>query len=265
MPVEYSYYLPMPHHVQSKRSYPFLTAELVTLKSSVEEWIGVTIGDAELDEAIMVYNESRQLLRQLDDLRKEEDTPVTGEDAMLVAVTSQFIDKKDHSKALKEVLLKLPGVDRSRDLGQRLMILGSENDDLPFVRMVESVGATIVADDHCTGTRYYWNQVVPQEDRLAAIAARYIDRPACPTKDWPVRTRIPHILSMAKNHEVAGAIIIQQKFCDPHECDIPAIRKELEAADFPCLFLELDVTVPIGQFKIRVEAFLETLGMEDLF
>lgn len=265
VPVEYSYYLPMPHHVQSKRSYPFFTAELATLKSSVEDWIGVTIGDAELDEAIAVYNESRQLLRQLDDLRKESDTPITGEDAMLVAVTSQFIDKKDHSKALKDVLQKIPGADRSRDLGQRLMILGSENDDLPFVRMVESVGATIVADDHCTGTRYYWNQVVPQEDRLAAIAARYIDRPACPTKDWPVRTRIPHILSMAKNHEVAGAIIIQQKFCDPHECDIPAIRKELEAADFPCLFLELDVTVPIGQFKIRVEAFLETLGMEDLF
>jgi benzoyl-CoA reductase subunit C len=33
----------------------------------------------------------------------------------------------------------------------------------------------------------------------------------------------------------------------------------------PTLFLEFDVTVPIGQFKIRVEAFLEMIGEEDLF
>jgi len=31
------------------------------------------------------------------------------------------------------------------------------------------------------------------------------------------------------------------------------------------LFLEFDVTVPIGQFKVRVEAFLEMFVEEDLF
>jgi len=31
------------------------------------------------------------------------------------------------------------------------------------------------------------------------------------------------------------------------------------------LFLEFDVTVPIGQFKVRVEAFLEMLHEDDLF
>jgi len=64
---------------------------------------------------------------------------------------------------------------------------------------------------------------------------------------------------------VQGAIIIQQKFCDPHELDIPAIRKALEDAGVKTLFLELDVTVPVGQFKIRVEAFLEMLAEDDLF
>ncbi len=265
VPVDFTYYLPMPHHVQSKRSYPFLTGELEDLKGALEKWLGATIENDALDEAVGVYNRNRALLRELDDLRKEDDPPVTGEQAMLAAVTSQFVDKADHNKALEGVISKLASKRVDRETGSRLMILGSENDDLPFVRMVESSGATIVADDHCTGTRYFWNKVVPGENRLAAIAARYIERPACPTKDWPVRTRTPHILKMAKEHNIDGAIIIQQKFCDPHECDIPAIRKALEAEDFPCLFLEFDVTVPMGQFKIRVEAFLETLGMDDLF
>jgi benzoyl-CoA reductase subunit C len=59
--------------------------------------------------------------------------------------------------------------------------------------------------------------------------------------------------------------LIQQKFCDPHELDIPAIKKAFNENGIKTLFLEFDVTVPIGQFKIRVEAFLEILNEEDLF
>jgi len=39
----------------------------------------------------------------------------------------------------------------------------------------------------------------------------------------------------------------------------------LEDEGLITLFLELDVTVPVGQFKTRVEAFLEILEEEDLF
>ena len=59
---------------------------------------------------------------------------------------------------------------------------------------------------------------------------------------------------------------MQQAFCDPHEADTPALRQLLEGNDIPVYFLEFDVTVPIGQFRIRLEAFLEQLtGLEGLF
>ena len=41
-----------------------------------------------------------------------------------------------------------------------------------------------------------------------------------------------------------------------------ALENELK---IQTLFLEFDVTVPIGQFKTRVEAFLEIIREEDLF
>jgi benzoyl-CoA reductase subunit C len=43
------------------------------------------------------------------------------------------------------------------------------------------------------------------------------------------------------------------------------LRKYLDENGIPNLFLEFDVTVPLGQFRIRVEAFLEMIGAEDLF
>jgi len=147
----------------------------------------------------------------------------------------------------------------------RLMLIGSENDDTTFVKMVEDSGADIVIDEHCTGTRYFWNEVEPQPDRLAAIAARYIDRPPCPSKDWPERRRVPHIMTLAQDYGVQGAVLIQQKFCDPHEFDMPAIADALKKEGIPSYNLEFDVTLPMGQFKIRMEAFLEMLRGEELF
>jgi len=76
---------------------------------------------------------------------------------------------------------------------------------------------------------------------------------------------LPHILKLAKDYNVQGAIIIQQKFCDPHELDIPATVKMFKENNIPTLFLEFDVTVPIGPFKTRVEAFLEMMTEEALF
>src|SRR4030066_289223 len=206
---------------------------------------------------------SRRLLHQVYSTRKQENPPLTGEEAMEMVISNQMTDKSEHNQALGDLVKNLEGRKLDRQTGTRLMQIGSENDDIPFIHMLESLNATVVIDEHCTGTRYFWNEVVTQNDLIKAISKRYIDRPPCPSKDWEVRRRIPHILSLAKEYQVSGAILIQQKFCDPHELDIPAIAKALETNGIRTLFLEFDVTVPIGQFKTRCEAFLEILQQEE--
>jgi len=266
VPVKYSYYLYVPHGIQTRHAYPYLRGELEEFKKSLEEWTGKNITNKDLDHAIDAYNTNRRLMKQVYELRKKPNPPLTGLEAMEMVVSSQLTDKEEHSRALKDLLEKLPQRKTGRETGTRLMILGSENDDTEFMNMVESLGATFVIEDHCTGSRYFWNEVIPQKDRLSAIAARYIDRPACPSKDWPERTRLPHIAKLAKDYNAQGVLLIQQKFCDPHELDIPAIRSYLEKNGIPTYFLEFDVTVPAGQFRTRVEAFLETFQLPtDLF
>jgi len=265
IPTDYSYYLPMPHHVQSPHAAPFLKKELEIFRDSLEEWLGRKIEDDAIRDAIDVYNTNRRLTHQLYDLRKGDNPPMTGEEVMEVVLASQMVDKREHNAALEALLGKLGSREINRPAGTRLMILGSEDDDIEFLNMVESSGATFVVDEHCTGTRYFWNEVETNGDLMGSIADRYVKRPPCPTKDWPERRRTEHILHLAKDYDVAGAIIMQQKFCDPHEIDVPALTKALKDTGVKTLFLEFDVTVPIGQFKVRVEAFLEMLQQDDLF
>jgi len=264
IPVDFKYYLPHPMHVQSPQAIPYLKEELKEFKKAVEEWTGKEITEEDLKRGIEIMNTNRRLLQQVYELRKQPNPPLTGLEAMLMVVSSQMVHKREHNKALEELLERLP----SRNLdepGERLMIVGSEDDDTEFVAMVEDLGSRIVIDEHCTGIRYFNTLVNTNGDPLGSIAERYVKRIPCPSKDWPQRTRLEYIIKIAKDYDVQGAVIIQQKFCDPHEIDIPSIKQAFEDNGIPTIFLELDVTVPIGQFKTRVEAFLEIIREEDLF
>ena len=266
----WSYFLPMPNHVQSKRAVPFLKEEYKLLIGKLEELTGKKITDDDLRKGIELMNDTRRVMKEIYEFRKKENPPMTGTEAMYMTCAQFFTDAREFLEVAEAVKVELATRKLDRDPGKRIMLVGSENDDIEYIDMIEhlgdreSVGCTLVVEEHCTTTRYFWDLVDESiEDSLEAIAKRYVDRTPCPTKDWPKRTRLDRILELAKDFNVDGVIVIQQKFCDPHETDIPFVRKHLEDNGIPTYFLEFDVTVPSGPFAIRTEAFLETLGMED--
>lgn len=263
--VKWDYYLPMPNDVQSPFAKKMHYEEVQKFRAFLGVTSGRKISDADLNGAIETVNKNRRLLKQLFDYRKEENPRVTGLEALYASITAQFVDKEEHNRELERVIAEVEKRQRDRDEGVRVMTIGSENDDCGFMAMIESVGCTIVIDDQCSGTRYFWNEARVQDDPIASIADRYCERPACPTKDYPAHTRFDHVLKLAKDYNARAAIFLQQKFCDPHEGDYPDLKKHLEANGIPTLFLEFDITNPLGPFRIRVEAFLETLREEELF
>ena len=198
-------------------------------------------------------------MKQVYEFRKADNPAITGAEALEMVLAGQLMDKAEHTKLLEQLLEELPNKAAERETGARLMLVGSEMDDIDFIRMTEDLGATFVIEDHCTGTRYFWNEVIPDDDRLAAIAARYIDRQPCPSKDWTEHYRFPTILEFARDYNVQGVLLHQQKFCDTNAFDVPALQRMFDENGIPTIFLEFDITVPFGQFRTRMEAFLEML------
>jgi benzoyl-CoA reductase subunit C len=266
----WSYFLPMPNHVQSKRAIPFLKEEYKLLIEKLEELTGKKITDNDLRRGIEIMNKVRRVMKDIYEFRKQDNPPITGTEAMYMTCAQFFTDAREFLEVAEEVKKELETRKLDREVGKRIMLIGSENDDIEYLEMIEtlgereSVGCTVVIEEHCTTTRYFWTEVNEKiEDPLEAIATRYCQRTPCPSKDWPMRTRLHRILSFAQDFKADGAILVQQKFCDPHETDIPFIRRFLEENGIPTYFLEFDVTVAAGPFAIRTEAFLETLEAED--
>ena len=284
IPSAYNHYLYMPSNLQSPSARICLEEELQEFKSTLEKWTGKVITEKALSEAVETCNLNRRLLRKLYELRKSDPPAISGAETMRIVLASMFMDKKEHSKLLEQLLEELSNTPRKITSGPRVMVLGSENDDTELVELTESLGANVVIDDHCTGSRYFWNEVIlpspsrgegqacpersewgegePTDKLLQAIASRYIDRPPCPQKDLRERRRFAHILKLAEEYKVQAAVLIQQKFCDPHEFDIPPLQELFQQKGIPSIFLEVDLTTPVGQFRTRIEAFLETMQLE---
>ncbi|UCG84408.1 MAG: 2-hydroxyacyl-CoA dehydratase [Dehalococcoidia bacterium] len=259
VPIDFTYYIYMPTHALNPQAKPFLANEYADFKEALEKWGGVRITSDDLDRAIEVYNRNRSLIKKVYEFRKADNPAITGAEALEMVLAGQLMDKEEHNKLLEQLLEELPNRAVSRETVARLMLVGSEMDDVDFIRTTEELGATFVIEDHCTGTRYFWNEVIPEEDRLAAIAARYIDRQPCPSKDWSEHYRFPTILEFARDYNVQGVLLHQQKFCDTNAFDVPALQRMFDGEGIPTIFLEFDMTVPFGQFRTRIEAFLEML------
>lgn len=264
VPTPYFRHVYTPAYVESPRATSVLHGDLAFYRRALEEWTGNTITDEALDRTITVYNTNRQLMRQVYELRRGDNPLVSGTEAMEMVLSSQIMDKEEHNRLLMEVIDNLPQRKDRGNPGVRLMLLGSDTSDTELVRLIESLGATVVIDEHCSGSRYFWNQVIPQEDRLLAIAHRYLDKPRCPLKDTRFRRRIAHISQMAEDYNVKGAIVVLQKFCHGHQYDTSPITSALKQRYIPTHIVELDTTIPVGEFKTRIEAFLDTFHPTDM-
>ena len=260
-PVAFSYFLAVPHSTQSVGRYEYLAEEYRGFTAALEKWTGKAITDADLDRGIEAFNTNRTLIRKIFEYRQPDDPLVTGAEALDLALCAQIMDRAESNKMMQEVLEKLPDRKMDRETGTRLMIVGSVNTDREFMKLVEEeldLPATIVIDDTCSGIRYNFNDVTPQEDRLMAISLRYNNRPPCPNKDWPKRRRMPFINRLIKTYNVEAVILYNHKFCQPHQLDNNYIEEQLVEQDMPCLRLEFDIRIPKGQIRTRVEAMLET-------
>jgi benzoyl-CoA reductase subunit C len=256
----YMHHVYIPIYPQGHGAIPLLRGEMAVFKKSLEEWTGKVITDEALDRAIEIYNTNRRLLRQLYELRRADDPPVLGSEAMDIVLAGQIMDKAEHNRLLEAYLSRLPAWSDKRSSRIRLMLIGSETYDTRLEKLIESLGANVVTDELCNGSSYFWNEVIPQKDRLMALTLRYLDKYHCAIKDNRYRRRTSRIQNLAEDYNVQGAIIAMQRYCAPNGFDNPFVADALKDRLIPFHFMELlDTTFPVGENLNRLEAFIDML------
>jgi benzoyl-CoA reductase subunit C len=257
-PYSYSLYVP---HMTHQASFDFFQKEIEILKMGLEQFVGRSASEEDLTKAISQHNRSRALLRELYELRKPQPPLISGTEIMRVLVAGMTIPIQEFNELLEDVLVEVHNRKPGTDSKPRLLISGSEVDDDSLIRLVEECGAHVVMDDLCTGSRFFWNEVDPSKGAIVGLAERYLGV-TCPRTYRPGKAaqRFSYLGDFIRDWKAQGVILYTIRFCDTYQLDAPEMKDYIQSLGLPVLLLEdTYITSPLGQWKTRVEAFLETI------
>jgi len=229
------------------------------LKKHLEQVTGTEVTKQALSSSIALYNRYRGFLRKLYDLRAKSPTPLTGTEAFTALLGTMLVPKEDAVTMLERLIGEIGDRKDTPAEGVRVLVTGTDVDDVSFYAMLEGCGATVVADDMCTGSRYLWKTVEERGDPVEALARRYLFNFPC-SRTSPSDERYDHMTKLARTYDAKGIVMPVMSFCDAHCFDAPYVLEKLKEQNIPALRIELDHTLGgLEQVRPNVEAFVEII------
>ncbi|MFA5536844.1 MAG: 2-hydroxyacyl-CoA dehydratase family protein [Bacillota bacterium] len=245
-----------PINLAASGAADYTVAELKKVVNKVSELRGKEITEEDLRKAILTSNKVRRLVSRLEKLRPYYPS---GFIASLVRV-AQLAPRPEYIKTMDKILPRLEDIQNiARENKIRVLISGAvfENEDLH--NQLEELGARVVADDSCSGYRYFAELTEEDLNPFEAIANRLIKRPNCPCRHKGVAERANYLSQLVEERKAQGVIIALRKFCEPHAWDSVSLAEKFKEMGLPVLVLEMEGATPGGQERTRLQAFLESI------
>jgi benzoyl-CoA reductase subunit C len=253
-----------PHDTGLPSAYDFFRQEINKFKLFLEKLAGRAITPESLAGAIRLYNENRALLKELYALRGEGDAPLlTGPAVSRLTYVSQVLPPDVNIRLLSGIIGSVRGSGSPQGgAGPRIHVSGSIMQDLTLYSLVEECGGMIVSDDLCSGLRLFRDTIPEGGDPMEAVTGYYLEKAPCPVMHTKgvEEQRLADIMHLTQRYRAAGVIFCLQKYCDPHQFDLPFLESSLRQAGIPVLTLEVDRAISPEQLRTRLQAFMEILG-----
>ena len=247
-------------HKHAGYTVKWFEEEIRRLISETENHFSLKIDGDKLKDSVKLYNRSRELLEEFDKLRTADEPPFTGGDALSVILAGTAMPRDIYNSLLEKFISDAKKSEGIKDK-VRLMLVGSANDDVDFVKVIEGDKALVVADNLCFGSRFYTDYVKEDGDPVYNLADSYLARNDCPRMYGQYKHRLETIKKKVNESKVDGVILQNIRFCDLHGSENGIFERDLEAAGIPAMRLEREYgpLVETGRIRMRVDAFIERI------
>ena len=251
----------LPAKLDTESAREYLIATFRKLITDIQNQSGQRITDDMLRDAVRRYNEIRSHLSTLAAWRQTHPGTLSGSDFHAIVQASMWMDRDEFCGIVSDIVMELKARPPEKPFsGKRIVLSGGVCNVPDIYDMIESAGAAVVAEDVCTGDRFFQGVIEIEGDMTANIARRYIDRITCPAKHQGIFSRGNYLIETTLKNRGDGVIFFFLKFCDPHGFDYPYLKDMLDQENIPNMLIEIeDRNLSEGQLKTRLEAFIEML------
>lgn len=236
----------------------------------LREKFGIDTSEAAIRSAVSDHNRVCRLIREIGEFRREENPRITGYEFHILTLATYAAPKYLLTEKLEETLeeLKERKPDTEKRYRARVVLVGSEVDDVDMVRLVEECGAYVCADRFCYGSFPGRDEIAltDEEDALTQICRQYMYRGQCARymNQDKIQGRRKYVDELAKEYRADGIIYQQMKFCDPWAYErMVATHVLREEYHYPVLSVDRPYAVGnSGQLRTRVQAFVESMELK---
>jgi len=219
-----------------------------------------------LREAVEITNRRQAAFRALLELRCLSPPKVTGREVLLIAQASFIDDPVRFTERLAALVRERQSAAAPSSVGPRVLLTGAPiiHPNTRLVDIIEAAGASVVADDLCTGTERLYHPVVPMEwslpEVMRAVAEKALLPSTCPCFS-DHEDRLNRVLGLVDECAAQGVIYHNLRTCMLFQFETRHMREALRKRAVPML----EVTTDYGgqdteQLRTRVEAFTEMLA-----
>ncbi len=238
----------------------------------LREQFGIDTSDAAIRKAVEEHNRVCELIRQIGEYRKEDHPRLTGYEFHILTMATYVAPKDLLIEKLTETLeeLKTRKPEEKNPYRIRVVLVGSEVDDVDLVRLIEDCGAYVCADRFCYGSFPGRDTIELKEegDALTQICRQYMYRGQCARymNQEKIQERRRYVNRLAKEYHGDGIIYQQIKFCDPWAYErmvgTQVLRDEYH---YPVLSVDRPYAVGnSGQLRTRMQAFVESVELKKI-
>ncbi|NVM46949.1 MAG: 2-hydroxyacyl-CoA dehydratase [Candidatus Lokiarchaeota archaeon] len=256
------FYLSIPHII-TEEGFHWYLKEIEELREELESAYNCEISDEKLNHSIDIYNQNRELLRELHKLQIQEFPKINGTDALQISMANASVPKEIANKELKRILNDLKKKEEM-DVGskKRIIVVGSVVDNIDFIQLIENSGAFVASDFICFGTRNFYDSMDFDHggNPVSSLTKRLYYRISCPRMMDDHENRLNFLKEEIKRANIDGVILQRINNCDLHGCDNMLFTHELKELDIPVLNIDREsYQADTTRLQTRIEAFIEMI------
>ncbi len=228
--------------------------EMEQMIKDFQQMTGNEITNEALNRSIELYNENRQAVNDLYDLRAKLPHLVLTYELYLLMRASNILEVCEHTQILREYMQQVVKLERPNRDNVRVVVTGvfCEQPPLSLVRALENSGCFIVDDDWVLTNRYQLKETLQSDDALGSIIESYLsDTVATASRYEDGDNKGEFLVEQVRSRNAEGVIFAAASFCDPALLDRPMAHKVLTDKNIP--FTSFKFSENTGQIQVIKE------------
>lgn len=247
-------------------SQEYYRNELREFRQKLEEVAGHSISDDDIRAAYAKSNRINELLRKINELRKQDNPPITFSDFIKLNHYTYRVDYDTSIEALEKIYAALkdaPGAHKAD--APRILIMGRAValGDYMVPSIIEAAGGSIVTEFLDEAIRPFNCDISTEGDVVDAFASAMYDKKVPITIFQPAwDTRFEHLEQLIKDYRIDGVLWYQLAFDEIYDMEFTVLRARLAKTGIPVMKLESSYEYSreaMAPLTTRLESFVESI------